>query len=98
MRYAADDVWRAIANCPQAAEDWLRLYTYRTDDTLTGGKPVPSIHMPRWASRITLHVEAVRVERLHAITDADAAAEGLDARAAVEPVGMRTPRKPKLDV
>lgn len=88
VRYAADDAWRPIANSPEASEDWLRLYTYRTDDTLTGGKPVPSIHMPRWASRITLHVEAVRVERLHSITDADAAAEGVDARAATEPVGM----------
>jgi len=32
--------------------------------------------MPRWASRLTLVVEAVRVERLSAITDEDAVAEG----------------------
>src|ERR1700733_4159013 len=68
-------IYRADPESAALVESW------KLDPNYPQIKWRPSIHMPRWASRISLRITDVRCERLRAISKEDAIAEG------IEPVG-----------
>lgn len=78
-----DRLWVRETWMPRAAGS-AALYRADYDDAQASGLAGmysdrgwrPSIHMPRWASRILLEIVSVRVERLQEITNDDARAEG----------------------
>jgi hypothetical protein len=80
--YRADGSFVEIKNTNEAVEDWLKVW-----DGSREHKWRPSIYMPRWASRITLEVTGIRIERVHDISERDSRAEGI----------FETPRDPGFE-
>ncbi|WP_374651198.1 hypothetical protein [Rhizorhabdus sp.] len=81
------EAWRTLqkVDClkPTSLADDRSRITYDADPENRNplwafGKGRPSIHMPRWASRLTLIVEEVRFQRLHEISEEEALAEGVE--------------------
>ncbi|WP_341352529.1 hypothetical protein [Azotobacter chroococcum] len=82
------EAWAKTRVYQAGGEEW---FVYREGDNRTdyGGPWKPSIHMPRVASRILLEVTDVRVERLHAVSEAQAMAEGITQFKPADKDGMR---------
>lgn len=74
IRYLADNAFIEIENSVEASDRWFDMWGYRGGEGLT----VPSIHMPKWATRTWLRVTGVKVEKRPYISEEDAIAEGFE--------------------
>lgn len=82
---AGDRLWVRETWCAEPEYDMVKpsdipldspiWYRAQADDDLSKWRP--SIFMPRWASRITLEITNIRVERLQDISKSDAISEGV---------------------
>lgn len=77
---------------PEVDDDYTDdVYAWLNKQAAVGRRTVPSIHMPRWASRIDLQITDVRAEPLRKITNEDAQAEGTPENLTYIPVPSTQP-------
>ncbi|HYG23222.1 MAG TPA: hypothetical protein VEH04_10605 [Verrucomicrobiae bacterium] len=98
------ETWRVHGGREYEYQQHQPSVIYRADadyDPLRVGESVSaewrkSIFMPRWASRITLEITSVRVERLQEITPEDAIAEGVIVKPGEKPCPECNGRSPEI--
>jgi len=73
IRYKADNAFLEIENTRKAGERWTKMYNYREGQGLW----IPSIHMPKKATRLRLVNEETGIGWLQDITPEDILAEGI---------------------
>ena len=74
--------WQAWAECDKIKADQLPVdarlrLNYPADGNTWPNRIRPSIHMPRWASRLTLEITDIKIERLQDISDNECKLEGV---------------------
>jgi len=77
VRETFSDVYGAGGDEVRRKQEVIYRANGETDPYVIGGRWTPSIHMPRWASRILLEIVNVRVERLQDIGSEEIEAEGV---------------------